>query len=49
VLELGAVPDIDVTALDMLRRLPDADAWERRLFRELDAAATAFGEITRFR
>jgi sulfate permease, SulP family len=70
VLDLDAVPDIDVTALDrlvgfdrdlrqrgitlwlatlnarpldMLRRLPDADAWERRLFRELDAAATAFG------
>jgi hypothetical protein len=36
--------------LDMVRRLPDADAWERRLFRELDAAAaTAFGEITPFR
>jgi SulP family sulfate permease len=70
VLDLDAVPDIDVTALDMLagfdrdlrrrgitlwlatlnarpldmlRRLPDADAWERRLFCELDAAATAFG------
>jgi sulfate permease, SulP family len=73
VLDLGAVPDIDVTALDllpavdadlrrrgitlwlanlnerpldMLRRLPDADAWERRLFLELDDAAA---EFTRFR
>jgi SulP family sulfate permease len=69
VLDLDAVPDIDVTALDllpsfdadlrersitlwlanpnarpldMLRRLPDADAWERRLFGDLDAAAAAF-------
>jgi SulP family sulfate permease len=69
VLDLGAVPDIDVTALDvlasfdadlrgrgitlwlanlnarpldMLRRLPDAAGWERRLFREVDDAATAF-------
>jgi hypothetical protein len=25
--------------LDMPRRLPDADAWERRLFGDLDAAA----------
>jgi sulfate permease, SulP family len=68
VLDLDAVPDIDVTALDllpsfdadlrersitlwlanpndrpldMLRRLPDADAWERRLFGDLDAAAAA--------
>jgi sulfate permease, SulP family len=67
--DFGAVPDIDITALDllpmvdadlrergitlwlaninarpldMLRRLPDAAAWERRLFRELDDAATAF-------
>jgi sulfate permease, SulP family len=67
--DFGAVPDIDITALDllpmvdadlrgrgitlwlaninarpldMLRRLPDAEAWERRLFRELDDAATAF-------
>jgi sulfate permease, SulP family len=66
VLDLDAVPDIDVTALDllpsfdadlrersitlwlanpndrpldMLRRLPDTDAWERRLFGDLDAAA----------
>jgi MFS superfamily sulfate permease-like transporter len=65
-LDLDAVPDIDVTALDllpsfdadlrersitlwlanpndrpldMLRRLPDSDAWERRLFGDLDAAA----------
>jgi sulfate permease, SulP family len=49
VLELGAVPDIDVTALDMVRRLPDADAFQGRLSRELDAAATAFGETTPFR
>jgi sulfate permease, SulP family len=69
VVDLDAVPDIDVTALDllagfdadlrrrgvtlwlanpnarpldMLRRLPDAGEWERRLFRDLDAAATAF-------
>ena len=68
-LDLDAVPDIDVTALDvvasldaelrrrgitlwltnlnarprdMLRRLPDAGAWEPRLFREPDAAAVAF-------
>jgi sulfate permease, SulP family len=68
-LDLGAVPDIDVTALqvlesfdadlrargitlwlanlnarplDMLRRLPDAAAWERRLFRELDDAVATF-------
>jgi sulfate permease, SulP family len=68
-LDLDAVPDIDVTALDvvasldaelrrrgitlwltnlnarpldMLRRLPDAGAWEPRLFREPDAAAAAF-------
>jgi MFS superfamily sulfate permease-like transporter len=69
VVDLGAVPDIDVTVLDllagfdaelrergvtlwladlnarpldMLRRLRDADAWERRLFLNLDDAATAF-------
>lgn len=68
-LDLDAVPDIDVTALealpsfdadlrrrgitlwlanlnarplDMLRRLPDATAWEQRVFREVDAAASAF-------
>jgi sulfate permease, SulP family len=68
-LDMDAVPDIDVTALevvasldadlgrrgitlwltnlndrplDMLRRLPDAGAWEPRLFREPDAAAAAF-------
>ncbi|HEV3013259.1 MAG TPA: SulP family inorganic anion transporter, partial [Actinomycetota bacterium] len=68
-LDLDAVPDIDVTALDvvagldaelrrrgitlwltnlnarpldMLRRLPDAGAWEPRLFREPDDAAAAF-------
>ncbi len=68
-LDLDAVPDIDVTALDvvasldaelrrrgitlwltnlnarpldMLRRLPDAGAWEPRLFREPDDAAVAF-------
>jgi SulP family sulfate permease len=68
-LDLDAVPDIDVTALDvvasldaelrrrgitlwltnlnarpldMLRRLPDAGAWEPRLFLEPDAAAAAF-------
>jgi high affinity sulfate transporter 1 len=68
-LDLGAVPDIDISALDllptvdaelrergitlwlanlnarpldMLRRLPDAVAWEQRLFREVDDAATAF-------
>jgi SulP family sulfate permease len=67
--DFGAVPDIDVTALevlssfdadlrargislwlanlnarplDMLGRLPDAAAWERRVFREVDDAATAF-------
>jgi sulfate permease, SulP family len=69
VLDLDAVPDIDVTALDllagfdadlrrrgvtlwlanpnarpldMLRRLPGAGEWERRLFRDLDAVASAF-------
>jgi sulfate permease, SulP family len=69
VLDLDAVPDIDVTALDllagfdadlrrrgvtlwlanpnarpldMLRRLPGAGEWERRLFRDLDAATSAF-------
>jgi sulfate permease, SulP family len=69
VMDLGAVPDIDVTVvdllagfdaelrergvtlwladlnarpLDMLRRLRHADAWERRLFLDLDDAATAF-------
>ena len=68
-LDLDAVPDIDVTALDvvasldaelrrrgitlwltnlnarpldMLRRLPDAGAWEPRLFREPADAAVAF-------
>ena len=68
-LDLDAVPGIDVTALDvvasldadlrrrgvtlwltnlnarpldMLRRHPDAAAWAPRLFREPDAAATAF-------
>jgi SulP family sulfate permease len=68
-LDLGAVADIDITALDllptvdaelhergitlwlanlnarpldMLRRLPDAAAWEQRLFREVDDAAAAF-------
>jgi sulfate permease, SulP family len=64
--DFGAVPDIDISALDllpavdtdlrgreitlwlanlnarpldMLRRLPDAAAWERRIFREVDDAA----------
>jgi sulfate permease, SulP family len=68
-LDLGAVPDIDVTALevlpaldadlrgrgitlwlanlnerplDMIRRLPDAAAWERRVFREVDDAVATF-------
>lgn len=67
--DFGAVPDIDVTALevlssfdadlrgrgislwlanlnarplDMLRRLPAAAAWEQRVFREVDDAATTF-------
>ena len=70
-LDLDAVPDIDVTALDvvagleadlagrgvtlsltnlndrpldMLRRLPEAAAWEPRLFREPDDAVAAFSE-----
>jgi hypothetical protein len=34
--------NINARPLDMLRRLPDAAAWERRLFRELGDAATAF-------
>ena len=68
-LDLGAVADIDISALDllptvdaelrergitlwlanlnarpldMLRHLPDAAAWEQRLFREVDDAATGF-------
>jgi sulfate permease, SulP family len=67
--DFGAVPDIDVTALEvlssfdadlrargitlwlanlnarpleMLRRLPDAADWERRLFREVDDAVATF-------
>jgi sulfate permease, SulP family len=67
--DLGAVPDIDVTALEvlgsfdadlrrrgitlwlanlnarplaMLRRLPDAAAWERRVFPEVDDAVARF-------
>jgi sulfate permease, SulP family len=67
--DFDAVPDIDVTALEvlssldadlrargvtlwlanlnarplaMLRRLPDAAEWERRLFREVDDAVAAF-------
>jgi SulP family sulfate permease len=69
VMDSGAVPDIDVTALEvlssfdadlrargitlwlanlndrpleMLRRLPNAADWERRLFREVDDAVAAF-------
>jgi MFS superfamily sulfate permease-like transporter len=71
VMDLGAVPDIDVTALDllvgleaelrergvvlwmanlnerpldMLRRLPEAAAYEPLLFRELDDAVAAFAD-----
>jgi sulfate permease, SulP family len=67
--DFGAVPDIDVSALEafagfdtdlreqgitlwlanfntrpleMFRRLPDAAEWERRMFREVDNAATTF-------
>jgi sulfate permease, SulP family len=71
VMDLGAVPDVDVTAtdlladfdaelrrrgvtlwmvnlnerpLDMLRRSPEAERYEPRLFRELDDAVAAFAD-----
>ena len=71
VLDLGAVPDIDVTAidllagfdadlrgrgitlwmvnlnerpLDMLRRSPEAERYEPRLYREIDDAVAAFAD-----
>jgi hypothetical protein len=34
--------NLNARPLDMLRRLPDAAAWEQRLFREVDDAAAAF-------
>jgi MFS superfamily sulfate permease-like transporter len=34
--------DLNARPLDMLRRHPEAAAWEPRLFREPDAAAAAF-------
>jgi sulfate permease, SulP family len=70
-MDLGAVPDIDVTAidllagfdaelrgrgitlwmvnlnerpLDMLRRSPEAELYEPRLYRELDDAVAAFAD-----